>query len=79
MELEKKNFAASIVDNVGIKINEILEAIFIKKSRDKIRQLLINIKFLELAPFAWITFIYRYGDLPVTVEIASDWIEHCLI
>ena len=47
MKLVKRNFAASIVDNVGLEINEILENVLIKKSRDKIRQLLTDIKFLD--------------------------------
>lgn len=89
----RPNFAVSIIDNVGLKIDGLLEVKLIKKARDTIRQILTNIKFLDKAPFSWIGLMYRYGEenvvepeydiidkkdgeLPIAIEIASDWIEY---
>ncbi len=93
MTLVKRNFAVSIIDNIGLKIDGLLETKLIKISRDKIRELLTDIKFLDRAPFTWIGLMYRYGEkntfepeykridkkdgeLPIAIEIASDWIEY---
>lgn len=93
-ESKHPNLATSAVSLVQLRIKDKNTILNAKKARDKIRQLLTEMLYLDKAPFTWITFIYRYGeankfekpeigciskkygDLPVTVEIASDWIEY---
>ncbi len=94
MELiQRPNLSTSAVAYVQLRIKENNTSKFAKTSRDKIRQLLTGIKFLDNAPFTWVGLMYRYGEknvfepeydkidkkdgeLPIAIEIASEWIEY---
>lgn len=87
-------FQCGTVAIVQLRKNADINLRHLKRLNSKIIELLAELNYLETAPFTWINFIYRYGDvnkfekpeigriskkygdLPVTVEIVSDWIEY---